>query len=235
MAKDERPVCVVFGVGPGNGAALARRFASEGYRVALLARSADTTAALARELKGRAFACDAGNPANVTSTFEEIRAEMGEIEVLVWNAGSGKFGSAEEVSPQDLADAVNVNAVGALAAAQQVIPAMKVAKSGAIVFIGATASRRGGARFAAFAPGKAAQRSLAESLARLLWPSGVHVSLIVVDGVVDLPRTRKMMSGKPDDYFIRPDDVAAAALALVKQPRSTWTFELEVRPYGEAW
>lgn len=230
------PVCAIVGVGPGNGAALARAFAADGYRCALVARTTTTSDALAKELTGaRAFTCDAGEPAAVTAVFEEIRAELGEIEVLVWNAGSGKFGTVEDIGPAELEESFRVNALGALAAAQQVIPAMKVAGAGAIVFIGATASRRGGARFAAFAPAKAAQKSLAESMARHLWPSGVHVGLIVVDGVVDLPRTRAAMPGKPDSFFIKPDDVAATALALVRQPRSTWSFEIEVRPFGESW
>lgn len=100
---------------------------------------------------------------------------------------------------------------------------------------GATASRRGGAKAAAFAPAKAAQRSLCESLARRLWPFGVHVALIVVDGVVDLPRTRAAMPDKPDDFFVQPDDVAATAAWLVRQPRSAWSFEVEARPFRETW
>src|SRR3569623_1684378 len=105
----------------------------------------------------------------------------------------------------------------------------------AIVVVGATASRRGGARTAAFAQAKAAQRSLAESLARHLWPKGVHVALIVIAGVVDLPRTRAAMKDKPASYFVAPDDVAATAAFLAAQPRSAWTFELEARPFGENW
>lgn len=112
---------------------------------------------------------------------------------------------------------------------------MQAAGRGAIVFVGATASRRGGLRTVAFAPAKAAQRSLAESLARQLWPAGIHVSLIVLDGVVDLPRTREMMRGKPDEFFVKPDDVAATAAWLVAQPRSAWAFEVEARPFGETW
>jgi NAD(P)-dependent dehydrogenase (short-subunit alcohol dehydrogenase family) len=128
-----------------------------------------------------------------------------------------------------------VNAYGALAAAREVIPAMKAAGAGAIIFIGATASRRGGPRTAAFAPAKAAQRSLADSMARSLWPQGIHVALVVVDAVVDLPRTRRNMPDKPDSFFLKPDDMAATALWLARQPRSAWTFEAEVRPFGENW
>ena len=112
---------------------------------------------------------------------------------------------------------------------------MKRAGAGSFVFIGATASRRGAPRTIAFAPAKAAQRSLAESLAKTLWPAGIHVSLIVIDGVVDLERTRQIMPGKPDDFFVKPDDVAATAAWLAAQPRSAWAFEVEARPFGENW
>jgi len=112
---------------------------------------------------------------------------------------------------------------------------MKRAARGNIVFVGATASRRGAARTAAFAPAKAAQRSLAESMARHLWPAGVHVSLIVVDGVVDLPRTRAAMQDKPDAFFVKPDDLAEVAFRLTEQRPSAWSFEVEARPFGESW
>jgi NAD(P)-dependent dehydrogenase (short-subunit alcohol dehydrogenase family) len=231
-----KPIAVVVGVGPGNGAALARRFHGAGYAVALLARSTNLTAELARELEGaRAYACDVGDEASVTSTFAAIARDLGPVEVLLYNAGSGVWGTIEDVAAKDFEQAWRVNALGALLASKQVIPGMKQAGAGSIVFIGATASRRGNVKTAAFAPAKAAQRSLAESMARHLWPAGVHVTLMILDGVVDLPRTRQMMPGKPDSFFIKPDDVAEAALQLVRQPRSTWTFELDVRPFGETW
>ncbi|MEX0697782.1 MAG: short-chain dehydrogenase, partial [Dongiaceae bacterium] len=100
---------------------------------------------------------------------------------------------------------------------------------------GATASRRGAARTTAFAPAKAAQRSLSEAMAKHLWPLGIHVSLIVIDGVVDLPRTRQTMPDRPDEFFVNPDDVAATAHWLAHQPRSAWSFEVEARPFGERW
>lgn len=231
-----KPVCVVVGVGPGNGAALARRFHAAGYAVALMARSTALISELGRELEGaRPYACDVGDEASVAQAFSALAAEMGPVEALIYNAGSGVWGTIEEVTPQAFEQAWRVNALGALLTSQQVVGPMKRAGRGSIVFIGATASRRGNVKTAAFAPAKAAQRSLAESMARHLWPAGVHVSLLIVDGVVDLPRTRQMMPGKPDTFFVAPNDVAEAALQLTRQPRSTWTFELEVRPFGEAW
>ena len=231
-----KPVCVVVGVGPGNGAALARRFHAEGYAVAMLARSTELSAALARELPGsRAYACDVADAAAVERTFASIAAELGPADVLVYNAGSGVWGTVEEISAQQFEDAWRVNTLGAFLTSKQVIGLMKAAGRGAIVFIGATASRRGNVKTAAFAPAKAAQRSLAEAMARHLWPAGIHVALVILDGVVDLPRTRQMMRDKPDDFFIQPGDVADAVVRLTQQPRSTWSFELEARPFGERW
>jgi NAD(P)-dependent dehydrogenase (short-subunit alcohol dehydrogenase family) len=231
-----KPVCAVVGVGPGNGAALARRFAGEGYAVALLARSTDVTASLANELAGsRAYACDVSEPASVERAFAAIARELGPVEVLVYNAGSGSWGTIEEASAKDFEHAWRVNTLGAFVASQQVIPAMKQAGQGSIVFIGATASRRGNVKTTVFAPAKAAQKSLAESMARHLWPAGIHVAVVILDGVVDLPRTRKMMPDKPDSFFVSPDELAETVLQVTRQKRSVWSFEVEARPFGEKW
>ena len=228
-------VAVIAGVGPGISAASARRFAKAGYKVALLARRRDTLDPLAAEMGGHAYICDVTSPESVAQTFAAIRADLGEVDVLVYNAGGGVFADVEHITPAEFEDSWRVNAYGALLCAQAVIPAMKAAASGSIVFIGATASRRGGPRSAAFAPAKAAQRALAESMARSLWPAGIHVALIVVDGVVDLARTRARMPDKPDGFFIQPDGVAETAYQLAQQDRSAWSFEVEARPFGEAW
>lgn len=233
MAK---PVCAIVGVGPGNGAAFARRFSQSGYAVALMARRPDVVDRLAAELPdGRALRCDAANPADIERCFAAIRDEMGEVETLIYNAGSGIWGSVEEVSAEDFETCWRINAHGAFLASQQVIPAMKAAGRGNIVMIGATASRRGGAKSAAFAAGKAAQRSLAESMARHLWPAGIHVSLIIIDGVIDLERTRKRMPDKPDDFFLQATDIAETVWQTTRQNRSSWSFEVEARPFGETW
>lgn len=233
MAK---PVCVVAGIGPGCGAAFARRFATDGYAVALLARRLDTSRELAAALPdARAWQCDVGDAASVQRVFGEIREALGDPEVVIHNAGSGVFGGFDDVTAADFEASWRVNALGGFLVAKQVVPAMKRAGRGNLVFVGATASRRGAARTAAFAPAKTAQRSLAESLAKQLGPAGIHVSLIVIDGIVDMPSARQRMPDKPDAFFVRPDDVAATAAFLVGQPRSAWTFELEARPFGESW
>jgi NAD(P)-dependent dehydrogenase (short-subunit alcohol dehydrogenase family) len=232
-----RPVCVVVGIGPGNGAAIARRFAEEGYAVALVARSGAVSEKLASELGGdvRAYQADASDPGSLTQAFRTIQRDLGDADVLVYNAGSGVWGTVEEIAPDAFEAAWRVNALGALVASQHVIPAMKRKGQGTIVFIGATASRRGGPKSCAFSSAKGAQRVLAESMARHLWPAGVHVSLVVIDGVVDLPSTRARMPDKPDAFFVRPADVAATVHHIVRQPRSTWSFEVEARPFGESW
>lgn len=237
MANPSRkPVCVVAGVGPGNGAALARRLTSEGYRVALLARRMEFTTGLAAKLDGaRAYACDATDATSVERTFGAIRTELGDVDVLVYNAGVGVWANVEDITAEAFETSWRTNVLGALLTSKQVIPAMKKNKRGSIVFIGATASRRGGPRTAAFAPAKAAQKSLAESMARHLWPSGIHVALVILDGVVDTPVTRQRLPDKPDNYFIKPDDVADNVVQLTQQKPSAWSFEIEARPFGEVW
>jgi NAD(P)-dependent dehydrogenase (short-subunit alcohol dehydrogenase family) len=232
----ETSVCAVVGVGPGNGAAFARRFASEGHRVALLARTTSFTRKLADQLRGAvAYPCDVTDANSIAQAFGAIRKQQGEVDTVIYNAGSGVWGTIDDIGAAEFEQAWRVNTLGALLVSKEVTPAMKARGRGSIVFIGATASRRGVAKTAAFAPAKAAQRSLAESMARYLWPAGVHVALIVVDGVVDLPRTRQMMPNKPDSFFIRPDDVADVAFHLTRQKPSAWSFEVEARPSSETW
>ena len=155
--------------------------------------------------------------------------------MLVFNPGAGVWKSVEEITADEFEQSWRVNALGALLVSQKVIPIMKQNKHGNIIFIGATASRRGGAKTAAFAPAKAAQRSLAESMARHLGPSGIHVATVIIDAVVDTPNTRKMMPSKTDEYFMKPDDLAEIVFNLSQQKPSTWSSEIEVRPFGEIW
>ena len=181
----KRPVCAVVGVGPGNGEAIARRFAADGYAIALMARRTELTAKLAAELPGaKAYACDVTEAASVEAAFAATRSDLGDVDALIYNAGSGVWGNVEEVKAEDLERSWRVNTLGLFLTAQQAIPAMRRKGQGAIMVVGATASRRGAAGAAAFAQSKMAQRALAESMARHLWPAGIHVALIVVDGVV---------------------------------------------------
>ena len=229
------PVCVVVGVGPGIGDALARRFTREGWRVALIARSTDHILPLATELDGAPYTCDVTDTDALRTTFGRIREEVGPVHTLLWNVGSGVWGDLDAVDEDALELSWRTNTLGLFTAVKASIGDMRARGSGKILITGATASRRGKPGTLAFAAGKSAQRSLAQSLARQLWPEGVHVALVVVDGVVDLPRTRERMPDKPDAFFVRPSEVATTFVHLARQPRSAWTFELEVRPFGESW
>ncbi len=229
----KKPVCVVVGIGPKTGAALVRRFAAEGYAVALLSRRLDYSKQLAAEVESaKAYACDITDSAAVATVFSTVVEEMGAVDILVYNAGSGVWGTVEEISAADFEQSWRVNALGAFLATQQVIPAMKQSNSGAIIFIGATASLRGKPFTTAFAPAKAAQRSLAQALARHLGPSGIHVALVIVDGVIKVADDATNVAA-PDK--LNPDDIATTAYFLSQQPRSAWSFEVDVRPSQENW
>lgn len=236
MASSASPVCLVTGVGPGTGVALCRRFAREGYRVAMLARSAERLSALEAEIDGaRAFPTDVAEPDALRATFERVRRELGPVSVVLHNAGNATFGDLLKVTPEQFEQAWRINALALLVCGQEAARDMVPSGGGAIVVTGATASLRGGAGFAAFAPAKAAQRSLAQSMARLLGPQGIHVAYVVVDGVIATPATRRLLPDAPDEAFLRPEAIADAFLQLVRQDRSAWTFELDLRPFAEKW
>ena len=228
-------VCLLTGVGPGTGAAIARRFA-EGYRVAMLARDAERLAALAAELpQATAFACDVGDEAALAATFEKVRADLGTPEVVIHNAVAAAFGDFLEIDPGALRRNFEVNTMALLHLARLAAPAMIEAGRGAILCTGHTSTYRGKANFASFAPTKAAQRILAESMARSLGPKGVHVAYLAIDAVIDVPWTRKAYADRPDEFFCRPDDIAGECWHLVHQPRSAWTFDVMIRPDRETW
>ncbi len=233
MAK---PVCVVVGVGPGNGAAFARKFAAAGLQTALLARNQVYLDELCSSVEGsRPYRCDVRDPNQIIDAFTRIKEDMGPVQALIYNAGAGQFSNVEETSVEAFENAWRVNALGCLVASQQVIPDMVQAGRGNIVVIGATASLKGSAGFAPFASAKASQRSLAQSMARHLGPKKIHVSYVILDGIVDLARTRQAMPDKPDEFFMQPDDIAQAVFYLTEQPGSAWTFELDLRPFAEKW
>ncbi len=226
-------VCVVVGVGPGNGEAYARRFAEGGYQVALLARSEEPAKELAEELGGKSYRCDVRDTDRLREVFCQIHGDLGPIDVLLYNAGSGVFGDLESVDEDTMRAAWEVNVLGLFAAARAVAETMKE-RGGAIVVTGATASLRGGARFAAFASAKGAQRNLVQSMARHLQPEGVHVALVIIDGMVDLPRTREMAPDMKDEEFLQPAAIAESVWHLAHQPKSAWTHELDLRPHVES-
>lgn len=232
MAK---PVCAVVGIGPGNGQAFARRFSEAGYAVALLSRSTEYSAELASELPDAGvYACDVTDSASVGLAFAEIRNELGDVDTLLYNAGAGVWGTFDEIDDDGFEFCWRVNTMGLLSCVREVVPKMRANGRGNIIVSGATASLRGKPMTSAFASAKAAQRSLVQSLARQLGPEGIHLALVIIDGVIDLPRTRQRFD-KPDDFFLKPEDIARTVHHLATQPRSAWSFEVDVRPFGEDW
>jgi NADP-dependent 3-hydroxy acid dehydrogenase YdfG len=230
------PVCVVSGVGPGTGTALVRRFAVEGYRVAMLARTAERLTDLATQVpSAKAYVCDVSDPSQVDAALDAVERDMGAPSVLIHNAVGGAWGTFTEIEPAVLNQNFQVNTMGLLYLARRVTPPMVAAGKGAIIVTGNTSAQRGRANFAGFAPTKAAQRILAEAMARDLGPKGVHVAYIVIDAVIDVPWARERFKTKPDDFFIAPAAIADEAWHIANQPRSAWSFNVELRPFGEIW
>ena len=236
MAK---PVCLVTGVGPehGTGAEIARRFAIGGYQVAMLARDAERLGDLQEKIDGaRAHPCDVADLKSLVRAVAQVRHEMGPPTVVVHNALRSVRGGILDLDPDDLERNFRVNATALLYLARETIPAMLEAGRGAILITGNTAATRGKANWGFFASTKAAQRILAESMAREFGPRGIHVAYFVIDAAIDTPRTRPILApDKPDDFFAKPMAIAEEMYRVAHQDRSTWSFYVELRPYGEVW
>lgn len=240
-----QPIALITGVGPGTGAATARRFAAGGYRIAMLARGAARLKELEAEIPGsRGFVCDVSDEAAIDLAVTQVVSEMGPPEVLIHNAVGGVSGSETvagvmgtflDIDPASLEYNFKVNTSALLHLARRLAPAMVAAGRGSILVTGNTSATRGKAGFAAFAPTKAAQRILSESMARYLGPKGVHVAYVVIDAVIDVPWTRKFFSKESDDFFIQPKAIADELWHLAHQDRSAWSFLTEVRPFRETW
>jgi NADP-dependent 3-hydroxy acid dehydrogenase YdfG len=233
MSKE---VCLITGVGPGTGASLARRFAQGGYQIAMLARDKERLQELESEIpESKGFVCDVSDEDAVTMAVNNVVTELGQPEILIHNAVGAVFGNFMEIAPADLNANFQTNVMGLCYLSRLLAPAMIAAGKGVIIASGNTSALRGKANFAGFAPTKAAQRIFAESLARELGPRGVHVAYVLIDAVIDLKWTREWLPDKPDEYFIQPDDIAETTYQVAHQPRSAWSFNVEVRPFGENW
>ena len=170
-----------------------------------------------------------------SSDLSAVEHDLGSPTVVIHNAVGGAFGTFREIDPDILNRNFQVNTMGLLYLARRFAPAMVDAGKGAIVATGNTSALRGKAGFAGFAPTKAAQRILAEAMARDLGPRGVHVAYLVIDAVIDLEWTRKRWPERPDDFFIKPQAIAEEVWHVAHQDRSAWSFNVEIRPFGEAW
>lgn len=233
--SSQKPLCLITGVGPGTGSAIARRFATEGYRVALNARNVERLDRLANELPDAiALPADLSFPDGRAALIAAILAD-GVPSVVVHNAVGGTFGDFLTIDPEDLARNFAINVQAVLDLARGLIPAMIEAGGGAFLATGNTSAYRGKPNFAGFAPTKAAQRILLESIARTVGLKGIHVAYVAIDAVIDLEWTRKMAPDKLDEFFCQPDDIATEVFRLARQPRSAWSFDSIIRPAGEEW
>lgn len=233
---ESKPVAVVTGVGPGLGAALARRFAQGGYAVAINARRAEFLRSLAEEIRAKGghvleVPADIGDRAQVEAAFQSIREQLGSPETLLYNAGSGTWGTITDITPEQYETTWRVNAYGAFLSAKEVAPDMIARGSGTMLFTGATAGVKAGPRSVAFGPAKFAMRGLVQSLARDLGPKGIHVGWINVDGVINIPG-RNIPQFTAED-MLKPEAIAETYWHMAHQDRSAWTTELEVRPFKE--
>ncbi len=234
-----RPVCLVTGVGPehGTGAEIAKRFAEGGYNVAMLARDRERLVGLEKRYPhGKAYPCDVGDLDALAATIGRVQAELGNPAVVVHNAVQATRGPILEQNPADLESNFRVNATALFVLARATIPAMLDAGKGAIMVTGNTSATRGKAQWGFFASSKAAQRILSESLAREFGPQGIHVAYFIIDAMIDTPRTRPMLApDKPDEFFTKPSAIAEEIYRVAHQDRSAWSFQVEMRPFGEHW
>ncbi len=229
----------VLGVGPGLGAAVARRFAKEGFQTALMARREESMGGVKQAIEnggGRAVSIptDATDPASVESSFGEIKSELGDPEVFVYNAGAFQMGGVLDLSPEKFDECFKANCAGAFYAARQVLPAMVDEGRGTILLTGATAAIRGSARFSALAVGKFGLRALSQSMAREFGPRGIHVAHIVIDGQIYTERVRGMSPDRDTSTMLSPDAIAEEYWKLHMQDPTTWTLELDLRPSVES-
>ncbi|MFM8754054.1 MAG: SDR family NAD(P)-dependent oxidoreductase [Phenylobacterium sp.] len=239
-------VCLVIGAGDGLGSAVARAFAAEGLAVCITrrARNLERLQALADEIRvaggeAHAFGCDARDETEVMSLFERIEAEIGPLEVVVFNIGANVRFPIVETTSRVFTKVWEMACFAGFLAGREAARVMAPRGRGTLIFTGATASLRGRDGFAAFAAAKAGLRALAQSLARELGPQGLHVAHVVVDGAVDGTFIRSIRGEVDDllarDSILKPEEMAASYVHLHRQPRSAWTHELDLRPWSETW
>ncbi len=232
------PTAIIVGAGPGLGLALARRFAREGFALALVARREDTLAQLGAQLghlgpRLKTYAADATDADTVAAVCAAVERDLGEPSVLVYNAGSYRPGGIADITPEDFEAAWKTGCLGAFLFAHRLLPAMAAAGHGTVLLTGATAAWRGGKGFATLAVPKFGLRALAQSMAREYGPQGVHVAHVVIDGQIDTPRLRQRDPDRADHTVLSPDAIAETYWQLHGQDPSAWTLEMDLRPAVE--
>jgi NAD(P)-dependent dehydrogenase (short-subunit alcohol dehydrogenase family) len=245
MKRETRAgVALVFGAGDGLGGAIARRFARAGYHACVVRRTAEKLEPLCREIEaagGRAtaFGTDARKEEAVVDLFDSIERDIGPVEVAVHNIGANVWFPIRETTVRKYTKVWEMACLSGFLVGREAARRMGERGRGTILFTGATASLRGRAQLAAFAGAKHALRALAQSMARELGPEGIHVAHVVIDGPIDMPWIREnfpaLVRERPSDGLLKPDDIAETYFALHAQPRSAWTFEIDLRPWVEPW
>ena len=233
---DERPHCVLIGIGPGTGAACARHFTKQGYTVSIISRSEERLAAFAAEIPHTVpYQANLADSEAYRATLERIVVEQGVPRVVIHNATQATPGRYEDIPLEKFERNFRVNASGLLVTGQVFGPKMVAAGEGSIIVTGNTAALRGKPDYIGWAPTKAAQRIVAECLARDLGPQGVHVAYVVIDAVIDMPFARRRRVIRDEDVLAKPDDLAAEIYRVAHQPRSAQSFLVELRPLSEVW
>ena len=231
MAISGYESALIVGAGSGLSASLARGLAKNGLRVALAARTSDKLAPLCAEIGGHAFACDASKADQVAALFADVDARIGAPDVVIYNASGRNRGPFEELAAAEVERTIAITAFGGFLVAQQAVKRMLRKGKGAILLTGASASVKAYAQSAPFAMGKFALRGMAQSMARELSPKGIHVGHVVIDGGIR-SQTRPVPADKPDS-MLDPDAIAQTYMDLLRQPRSAWAWEIELRPWVE--
>ena len=239
---NKEKICLIAGVGPGTGSECAKKFSDNGYKVIILARSKDFINNLEKNIPNCfAYKCDVSNMNEIQDVCSKVISEVGNPDIFIHNAvagvaDGGLAGSFLSDNPERLDRNFNVNTKSLLYFSRALAPAMIENKSGSIIVTGNTSALRGKPDFIYFAPTKAAQRILAQSLARELGPKGVHVAYVLIDAAIDTPRTRPIFAAdKEDDFFCKPKDIANEIFHVAHQARSAWSFDVEIRPDIEPW
>lgn len=226
-----KEVVLIVGTGGGLSASLARRFAREGSSIVLASRSTEKLAALAAETKATVVRCDASNRTDVEALFAACEAGSGAPDIVVYNPSFRTRGPFVELDPEAVKKTIEVSAYGGFLVAQQAVKRMLVKGTGVLLFTGASASVKGYAQSAPFAMGKFALRGLAQSLARELQPKNIHVAHFVIDGGIRAAG-RQPPADQPD-ALLEPDAIAESYFHVARQPRSAWSWEIELRPWVE--
>lgn len=231
-----RETAVIFGVGPGLGWALAKRFAAESMRVAAVARDEAKLEALVKSAGGpdvRPYAADVASSEDILRVFGSIDRDLGAADVVVFNAGAFQRNNVLDIDPAEFERCWRIGCLGGFLVGQAAARRMVQRGHGTIIFTGATAAVRGSAGFANLAVPKFGLRALAQSMARELGPRGVHVAFVIIDGQIDSERYHHLVEERGEDSLLAPASIAELYLQLHRQPRSAWSQEMDVRPWSE--